>query len=989
MLSLTERSGAMERETVHLQPPGFFGRQDELRDFAAGLAAARSGEARTFLLAGEPGIGKTRLAEEMAGLAAQAGFLALWGAWRDGARRPEYWAWAQVVRGLLRAHPPQRLGPGLQSALSELSSLAPEIREEMPDLAPSLRDTGKQRGLRLFDAVRRVVTRCCAAQPLLVVFDNLHLSGTASLDLLAGVVCEITACPLIVVATLRDLPVHRKDSLLSFLSDVRARAVVREIRLGPLSAQETAALAAHILSGTPSSRLLQEIWERTRGVPLFVQEATRLIHHEAEHGDAGVERLWKEEIPEALNVAIRLRVRRMSAACVEALRRAAAVGTTFTEEELRLAGDAPGETTLRRLEEAVCHGFLLHGDSPGEYRFSHALIHDAVRLQLPTPDRRALCTALAEAVERTHVGELRPWALRLARWWGEGEGGHARARTRRYLRMAAESALAAGCWEEAIALYEGIADPDLQAADTGEAAAILHGFGSACYRAGQQEKGVRLLQKAFACYKRQGDLESMTRIAADQIYLLVGQPGFYDFFKEILPLLPKGSAAEAGVLHFYGVAQMLSIGDYSRASDIFQQGLEAGTRLGDPVIQARNLAGLAFVDNAHGRYEGCVQRVLQALDLLQGHPDPYAEGHGSYVMSSALMALGRGSEAIAYEDRLLQNANLARDGVQIGSACQLRARPAAMGGFWDEARALCDLGLAACPDHLFLLAFRAFLEYTCGELDAGDSWRGRILAIQKLTPAGPWRAHIQAASTAAVRARNSGEINGLDRCVPQLRAIATYPGAHPFILLRAHLLLAFIAAITNDAGLARGQYQEIQRLPPLQLVRPYLRERFLGLAAHCGGDHGRAVHHLEGALRLARHYGDRPMEAWILCELGEALCSSEAGEETAGQARHRLAEAQDLASALSMPPLQHRAAQELERVSDLLSRGAPAHPHLSQREKQVLELVSSGLTNQLIARELCVSPNTVGNHVCSILAKLGAANRTEAVSRARRMHLIT
>jgi DNA-binding CsgD family transcriptional regulator/tetratricopeptide (TPR) repeat protein len=968
--------------------PDFFGRRAETKVFTALLDHARDEGVALILLAGEPGIGKTRLAEKMAALAGEAGFLTAWGRWREGAWRSEYWVWGQALRGLLRAHPPASLGPGLDSALSELSSILPEIRERMPGLPAVLEDTGEQKRLRLLDAVGRLLERCCERQPVLLVFDNLHLAAAASLDLLAGILGEGFTdgrkLRLKILATYRDLPAYRRDPLVSFLAEAGSLRCARELHLEALSAEETRAMANHLLDRNASAVLLDEVWERTRGMPLFIQETCRLLQRRSGGTAAELERTWKQRVPEALNHAIHQRVRCLSAGGAAALREAAAVGETFLEEELQMAGC--GADPQAAMEEAIDHGFLQCGDSPGEYHFAHPLVHAAIRLQLPAPRRRALCTKLAEAVEREYRKDLQPWALRLARWWGETPGALGRARVRRYLRMAAESALAAGAWDEATSLYCRIEGLDGSAADPEEAAAVWQGQGTALYRTGRHEKGIGLLQKAFALYKQLGRLENMVSIATEQVYLLVGQPGFHDFFVEVLPFLPPGSVAEAQVLHFYGVAQILSIGDYPRAAELFHRALEIGESAADPIIQARNLAGLGFVDNAYGRYADCEARALRALELSRAAPDPYSATHASYVLSTALIGLGRGWEAVPYEDRGLEITYLVRDGVQIASGCQLRTRQEVMSGNWDEAVRLCDQGLTACPDHLFLLALRAFMAYTRGEFAAGDAFRGRILAVQKQTPSGPWRAHIQAASTAAVRARNSGEITGLGRYVPLLRSIASHPRAHPFILHRAHLLLAFLAALTGDDRLARNQHQEILKLPPLQLVRPYLKERFLGLAAHCFGDHGRAVAHLESALRLVRSWGDRPLEGWILCELGEALSPAAGGE--AHPARRHLLEARELACSLSMPPLQERAEGALQRLSELDGCGSPAHAHLSERERQVLSLVAAGRTNRAAAAEMGISANTVANHLRSILEKLGAANRTEAADRARKLGLL-
>ncbi len=209
---------------------------------------------------------------------------------------------------------------------------------------------------------------------------------------------------------------------------------------------------------------------------------------------------------------------------------------------------------------------------------------------------------------------------------------------------------------------------------------------------------------------------------------------------------------------------------------------------------------------------------------------------------------------------------------------------------------------------------QAFMEYSAGELDTGDAFRRQVLALQRSTPSGPYHAHIHAASTAAVRARNSGEPGELKRWVARLRSI------------------------------------------------------------------GR---HLE-ALRLARLYGDRPLEAWILCELGEALRPHGAGRARAVESRRRVREAFDLARSLGMAPLANRAATNLDAFAVRPAAGGTIHCHLSPGEKEVLQLVAGGLGNTTIAGRLGLSTCTVANHVRHILAKTGTASRVAAVSRARK-----
>ena len=184
---------------------GLVGRDDQLAALDEILAGARDGRGRVVLVAGEPGIGKTRLAEEAAQRAAAAGMSVAWGRCHEGDGAPALWPWAQVVRQLAADLAPGQLSGLLGPLAGRLGQLLPELAETPPPARPQpVADLGAAR-FQLNQAVAGLLRRLAGARPLLVVVDDLHWADVPSLSLLAFLAGELNDARLVVVGTYRDV----------------------------------------------------------------------------------------------------------------------------------------------------------------------------------------------------------------------------------------------------------------------------------------------------------------------------------------------------------------------------------------------------------------------------------------------------------------------------------------------------------------------------------------------------------------------------------------------------------------------------------------------------------------------------------------------------------------------------------------------------------------------------------------------------------------
>jgi DNA-binding SARP family transcriptional activator/tetratricopeptide (TPR) repeat protein len=433
----------------------FVGRGDEL----AGLwnswsAITDRGGAHAVLVAGEPGVGKSRLAAECARLAHADGGLVVYGRCDEelGAALQPF---VEAIRGLTPALGRDRLRR--VRGISELGRLVPEIREQVPEAAGASSadpDTERQ---ALFDAITELLVVASREAPLLIVLDDLHWAGKTTLSLLRHLLRNAGDARLFVVGTYRDTELARTHPLAATIADLRRDRVADRVTLGGLDAAEVAAYLAAV--GNHDTALSRELSEVTSGNPFFLIEALR---HVEESGG-----VWEPgSLPEGVREATGRRLSHLSDAANDALSVAAVAGTTF---ELALIEQVRGTELVDEISEACRAGLVIEDPiAPATFRFAHALVRQVLLAELVTLKRLRLHQAIAELIEAGAPDESR--LADLAYHWFEcapaGNGSKAVDACRR----AADHAMERLAYEEAGDLYRMAID----AAEAGDELAALH-----------------------------------------------------------------------------------------------------------------------------------------------------------------------------------------------------------------------------------------------------------------------------------------------------------------------------------------------------------------------------------------------------------------------------------------------------------------------------------------------------------------------------------
>jgi DNA-binding SARP family transcriptional activator len=431
----------------------FVAREWELAALEAGLEDALAGRGRLFLLVGEAGIGKSRLADEFASRAKERGAQVLWGRCWEAGGAPPYWPWVQSLRSYMRNRDPDSLRTELGAGAPDLAQLLPELHDLLLDLpAPPSLDPEAAR-FRLFDSLTTFLRNAAREQTFLLVLDDLHAADEPSLLLLRFLAGELADVPIVLVGTYREEEAAEDAPVSASLSELR-RLPSRHLRLGGLSQAQVASFIELSTDVTPPESLVNAVHSETEGNPLFVGEVVRLLASEGRLSDApDVGR--RLQIPPGLHELIVRRLRGLSKECRRLLTLACVLGREFSLQALEQVSELPEDELLEILDEAFSARVL--AEVPGavsQMRFSHARVRDALYDDLSTARRAQLHRRVGEALEDLFGADPEPQLAELAHhFFLAGPRGDI-DKTVAYTRRAGDRAIALLAYEEAVRHYE-------------------------------------------------------------------------------------------------------------------------------------------------------------------------------------------------------------------------------------------------------------------------------------------------------------------------------------------------------------------------------------------------------------------------------------------------------------------------------------------------------------------------------------------------------
>jgi ATP/maltotriose-dependent transcriptional regulator MalT len=391
------------------------------------------------------------------------------------------------------------------------------------------------------------------------------------------------------------------------------------------------------------------------------------------------------------------------------------------------------------------------------------------------------------------------------------------------------------------------------------------------------------------------------------------------------------------------------------------------------------LAGWASVDHFHLHLAESLEKSLQLVELARHADDPHLEVNGHHLALRTLNHLGEGKNAEEHAKAALALAERLRSRYWLSVVLRNCINLYHFLGDWRQARELVSRHIAVDSNYAPLLKELVWLEYELGEFEQGEAYLKRMQEIMRQTSLSPGPEYADTSLVLNFASRITGSSDYLEVAGQAAQVVLSSPLANPFWIDIVRTGLALKAVGTKDYALAEEQYIALTGLPGKMRGSFICGDRLMGLLAHTIGNPDQATAHFEDALTFCRKESFRPELAWACYDYAEALKQRKAPGDSE-KARCLLKEALSLSQELGMTPLIQRVVALKERT-DYQPKTDPAYPDgLTQREVEVLRLITAGKSNSAIAKELVLSVRTVERHISNIYAKINARGRADATS---------
>lgn len=830
----------------------FVGRDAELSTLAASFAAAGDGAGELLLLVGDGGIGKTSTLEEFVRRTGLPPERVLWGRCPEQGGAPTYWPWIQALRKYADTRGADALREELGSAAPVVGNLLPGLGERLGLPSETARQDLADLRFRLFDGVAGFLRRAAGAEPLVVLFDDLHWADHDSLALLEFVAGELRQARVLVVGAYREREMRRAAPSAGLLR------VGKRLTLRGFDQDEVRDFVATAMAHAPSDALAAELQQATAGNPFFL---TELLASMAELGDAGA---LQGRLPEGVRAAIRRRLEPLPPEDRTVLDHGAVVGRDFTLPTVASACGIDAVTALERLAAGLDAGLIAEvAGEPGHFRFSHGLVREALYGDLLPAARMQAHRRVAQALEAAHAGSPDPPLAALAHHFfhaaplGEAE------RAADYARRAADHAVSLGAHADAATLYErALQALGLVRADEALRRRLRISFAWARGRTGDETAAREAFLRAAESARAASDARHLAHAAIGYSWAgaLTGAVDEREIrlLDEALTLLPTAD----GALRCHTIVA-LSIGlyfslDHERAHALAREALAMAERLERPGVLGAALTATHYAQwhPAGAPERARIARALTAAGEQAGIVSMGLEGLQWQVID--VLELGDAAGARRVLEQFGRRAEAAGIGVYLQHAFLMRGMQALLEGRLDdaEARGLQALAVKRRPERSNALQFHAaqvfairYEQARLPELEAA------VAAAVELRPTLPiWRAALAFLYV---------EIGRPDDARRELDVLA----ARDFDDVRDDVNRVPLLTICADVAAALGDRPRAARL--YELLLPFAdRWVVIGMAVACWGSVERYLGRLAAAL-------GRPADAVAHCD--RALAQHELG----------------------------------------------------------------------------------------------------------------
>ena len=647
-----------EKLSSHRSGPGaFVGRGHELKELDTGLDDARAGRGGFFLVTGEPGIGKSRLADELAAHAASTGMLVLRAASGEGGGTPAYWSFIQLIRATLG-------GTDRDHLLKRLSAdYAPHVIQDVAQLIPELRQFGaapaqlstppppehEQARFRLSESITMMLKALASITPLMLVVEDLHDADHASLLMLRFVVRQLKHAPVLILSTHRGIEVERSPALSHLVGDLTREGT--QVPLFALSRADTARMIEERAGAPVGPRLVSDLYQATAGHPLFIDGLVRVLAAEGKLRDAKRLNLAAFRVPDGMRQAIHRALALLSDR--SALVIAATIGQQFELRLLQRVIEVPTPQLRDVLREAAAAGVVTPLADDGRYMFAHALVRNALGEELNSTDRARLHLKIGEAQEELYQMDVEAHVAELA--YHFRQAGDTR-RAVAYSIRAGERARAVFAYEEAVAHWQGAlglmpewGEDRQRRASLLERTAQMLGLTGA-----SPDEQFKYLRQALNLYGELGQAEAAARVEAHiSGWLMVRGPaanvsrGLENASQTVSSKREDTEEETSAVrLQIRAAAAMDSL-RVEQALALSRRAMEMNEQRGDWAGWTYSAVSHAIALSARGRLEQSLSLIRRALLVTERLPDSLPGAGLAMQLSFELFWLRDPAEAVA------------------------------------------------------------------------------------------------------------------------------------------------------------------------------------------------------------------------------------------------------------------------------------------------------------------------------------------------------
>jgi phosphoribosyl 1,2-cyclic phosphodiesterase/tetratricopeptide (TPR) repeat protein/anti-anti-sigma regulatory factor len=640
---LSLENAATPETVAHFRREGnrvFVGRDAQLQRLLRLWNLAQHGQGQLVMIAGEAGIGKTRLCEELAAHVQSRsngrGATILMGRCSELEGHYPYQPFVEIGREYLTRTPLVEVEAQLGDSAAVLGALLPEVYERLPALTPPLPLEPERERQRLLHSLTRFVGQASAARPWLLILDDIHWVDPASLELLHYLARHVTTMPVLILGTYRDVELENDHPLRELMRSISRYPIYQHVALDRLGQEGVSQLLEGIWHQDVPPEWSAAIYQRTGGNPFYVEEVTKELVDEAvitlHEGSWYFPPMVSVSLPQSVRDIVLRRVSRLSAPAQEMLRLAAVIGREFHFDHLLAVSEGNEDELLHNLDEALGRDLIREIGPEALLAFSHDEIHQVIYEALRATRRRTLHRRVGVILEQRLTSNARLSQAQLAQQLAyhfiqadDAEKAFA------YSLLAAQHARSLSAYETALTWYgQALTFLPQQVTHPAMMVEFYEGLGTALWRQARFNEASSTFREMQSAAEFAGDRAAQARALTGLAIVQIKQ-GEYPAAIENLEhgaTIAEAAGADlelAGTLFRKGWA-FIRLGNAQEAIALGERALALSTSINDKNMVALSLNLLGSVSNRLGQFERAESYYREGLTLLRELGDQAGEG---------------------------------------------------------------------------------------------------------------------------------------------------------------------------------------------------------------------------------------------------------------------------------------------------------------------------------------------------------------------------